>query len=201
MRPEFPMPTDRASLRAAMLARRDQLSPEARREKSAAITHRLLTLPELRAAAMVMAYVSFRSEVETMPFIAACLDLAMQVAVPRTLVAKKRLEPRLITDPGRDLAPGYCRIPEPLPTLPLADPRAIELVIVPGSAFDADGGRMGYGGGYYDRFLQQAAPQALRVGVAFDLQMLERLPLEPHDQRLHVLITESSTFRPGRPAP
>ena len=195
------MQTDRAALRAKILAQRDQLPPELRQEKSRAIISSLLELPAFRHAGLVMAYVGFRSEVETWPLLLACLSMGKQLAVPRTVVTAKRLTPCLITDPSQDLASGYCGIQEPLPTMPEADSRAIELVIVPGSVFDAEGGRMGYGGGYYDRFLLNDAPQAIRIGLAFDLQLVERAPLEPHDQRMHYLITESCTITIGRPTP
>lgn len=195
------MQTDRAALRATILTQRDQLPPLQRQEKSRAITTRLLELPAFQDAGLVMAYVGFRSEVETWPLLLACLAMGKQLAVPRTMVATKRLIPCLLADPGQDLAPGYCGIPEPRPTLPEADPGAIDVVIVPGSVFDAAGGRMGYGGGYYDRFLQHDAPQAIRIGLAFDLQLVEHAPLEPHDQRMHCLITESSTLIIGRPTP
>ncbi|MHB1185107.1 MAG: 5-formyltetrahydrofolate cyclo-ligase [Desulfobulbia bacterium] len=191
----------RTALRARIMAARDSLSPEERQRKNLAITERLLALPEFAGARHVFAYVSFRSEVETLNLIAHCLDTGVTVSVPLTLVQEHRLLPYAITDPGRDLVPGYCSIPEPLQTLPLVDPGAIEVVVTPGSVFDAQGGRLGYGGGYYDRFLHTAAPQALRIGLAFDLQVVEAVPLESHDEQLDYLITETRTIRFGRKTP
>lgn len=191
----------RTALRARILAARDTLSPEERQRKSLAVTERLLTLEEFAGARHVFAYVSFRSEVETLNLIAQCLDKGVTVSVPLTLPAERRLRPYAITDPGRDLVPGYCSIPEPLPTLPLVDPGDIEVAVTPGSVFDLSGGRLGYGGGYYDRFLHTAAPQALRIGLAFDLQVVAAVPLESHDQQLDYLITETRTLRFGRKTP
>jgi len=139
--------------------------------------------------------------VETLPLIAHCLKKGVIVSVPLTLAGDHRLIPYAITDPNRDLAPGYCGIPEPLKTLPLVNPASIEIVVAPGSVFDAQGGRLGYGGGYYDRFLHTAAPQALRIGLAFDLQVVEAVPLESHDEQLDYLITETRTIRFGRKTP
>ncbi len=195
------MAQERTALRTHILASRDSLPTEARHRKSRAITERLLALPEFSGSRSVFAYVSFRSEVETLDLIAHCLHKGVVVSVPLTLPAEHRLLPYAITEPSKDLAPGYCSIPEPLPTLPLVDPASIEVVVAPGSVFDVHGGRLGYGGGYYDRFLQSAAPQALRIGLAFDLQVVAAVPLESHDQQLDYLITETRTIQMGRTTP
>ncbi len=192
------MAEERTALRANILAARNRLPAEERQQKSRIITERLLALPEFSASRSVFAYVSFRSEVETLDLIAHCLKKGVAVSVPLTLVEEHRLLAHAITDPSRDLAPGYCGIPEPLTTLPLVDPASIEVAVVPGSVFDTRGGRLGYGGGYYDRFLHNAAPQALRIGLAFDLQVVGAVPLESHDQQLDYLITETRTLRFGR---
>ena len=195
------MAEKRTTLRRQTLAARDGLSAEERQRKSQAITKHLLALPEFAGARSVFSYVSFRSEVETLPLIAHCLQQAVTVSVPLTLPAEHRLLPFAISDLSRDLAPGYCSILEPLQTLPLVDPGSIEVVVVPGSVFDVRGGRLGYGGGYYDRFLQSAAPQALRIGLAFDLQVVAAVPLESHDQQLDYLITETRTIHLERKTP
>jgi 5-formyltetrahydrofolate cyclo-ligase len=184
----------RTSLRTEILTARDGLPPEERQQKSRAITEHLLALPEFAKVRHVFAYVGFRSEVETLPLIVHCLKKGVTVSVPLTLPAEHRLLPYAVTDPDRDLAPGYCGILEPLPNLPPMDPASIEVVVTPGSVFDARGGRLGYGGGYYDRFLQNAAPQALRIGLAFDLQVVKAVPLKSHDQQLDYLITETRTI-------
>lgn len=182
----------RRILRRKVLAARDELPPEQRREKSAAIGAALLGLEPLRRAETLLVYVNFRSEVETLGLIEELLEAGKLVVAPRTRVAGKRLELFLLGNPELDLRPGYQGIPEPDPArCPLVAAGDIEAVIVPGSVFDRHGGRLGYGGGYYDRFLAADAPRALRIGIAFDLQVVERLPLLPHDQPLHWLVTES----------
>jgi len=191
----------RTTLRTKILAARDGLSVEERLRKSRAITDRLLALPEFAGARNIFTYVSFRGEVETLPLIVYCLQKGITVSVPLTLVKEHRLLAYAITDPGRDLAPGYCGIPEPLSTLPLVEPASIELVVMPGSVFDMRGGRLGYGGGYYDRFLQNAAPKALRIGLAFDLQAVKDVPQAEHDQPLDYLVTESNSFHFTRKTP
>jgi 5-formyltetrahydrofolate cyclo-ligase len=74
------------------------------------------------------------------------------------------------------------------------DPASIDTVLIPGSVFDVTGGRLGYGGGFYDRFLSNSAPQATRIGLAFSRQLVDRVPMEPHDQYMDFLVTEEQIF-------
>ena len=74
------------------------------------------------------------------------------------------------------------------------------MVVVPGSVFDRRCGRYGYGGGYFDRFLSIEAPQALRIGLAFSLQVLPEIPLKTHDQRMDIIVTENEILRCNRQA-
>ena len=186
----------RACLRQATLRQRNALSPAKRREKSAAIARQVCQLDLVQGAQTIFTYVNFRSEVETMALIALWLAAGKRVCVPLTLVAESRLAAYRITDPGHDLAPGYCQIPEPdARRLPAVNAAEIEVIILPGSVFDLDGGRLGYGGGFYDRFIANQAPSAIRLGLAFELQVTAQLPLLAHDQRLHALVTEERVLR------
>ena len=134
---------------------------------------------------------NFRSEVETLGMIDQLISQGKRIAVPLTIVGGYRLIPFEIKDPARDLHPGYCSIPEPDPDrLKKVFPSEIDVVILPGSVFDEAGGRLGYGGGYYDRFLAKEAPNACRIGIAFEMQVVEKVPILPHDQIMHYLVTE-----------
>ena len=125
-----------------------------------------------------------------------CLVREKIVAVPYTDVKRRALLSFMIGNPEKDLRPGYCTIPEPDPArATLVPPEKIDIAVIPGSVFDIYGGRLGYGGGYYDRFLVNDAPQALRIGFAFEQQLVDRVPLEPHDQPLDILITEKRTVK------
>lgn len=186
---------DRDQLRKTILGRRDLLPPAERREKSRAVAQRLWALPAFDRSANLLAYVNFRSEVETLPIIGQCLARGKEICVPLTLTRERRLAIYRLTDPESDLIPGYCDIPEPDPArLEPVDPHTIDAVLVPGSVFDVQGGRLGYGGGYYDRFFANEAPQAVRIGIAYDLQVVAAVPLEPHDQKLDYLVTETRTI-------
>lgn len=181
----------RGRLRQETLRQRNAITPAKRREKSAAIAKQVCQLDLVQRAQTIFTYVNFRSEVETMGLIASWLAAGKRVCVPLTLVPEARLVAYQITDPSHDLAPGYCQIPEPdARRLPPVNAAEIEVIILPGSVFDLDGGRLGYGGGFYDRFIANQAPSAIRIGLAFELQVTSQLPLLAHDQRLHSLVTE-----------
>ncbi|MBW2465884.1 MAG: 5-formyltetrahydrofolate cyclo-ligase [Deltaproteobacteria bacterium] len=182
---------ERRSLRKKVLGARDLLSVNDRREKSHSAARNFWSLPEVNLWSTLFIYVNFRSELETMELIQECLTRGMRVAVPLVEASTFRMIPLLIKDPEKDLAPGYYGIPEPDPEKSLRlDAREIEAAIIPGSVFDIYGGRLGYGGGFYDRFLISDAPQAKRIGFAFELQVVEKVPVLSHDQLLDMLITE-----------
>ena len=186
------MDESRHDLRKRILGARDRLSDNDRHEKSVSVMNNFLGLPELQQWTTLFMYVNFRSEVETVELIRGLLrQQGMRVAVPLVDASAVSMIPLLIEDPEKDLAPGYYNIPEPDPRKSLRL-KAIEIdaAIIPGSVFDIHGGRLGYGGGYYDRFLVKNAPQARRIGFAFELQLVDKVPLEPHDQPLDILITE-----------
>jgi 5-formyltetrahydrofolate cyclo-ligase len=190
---------ERQALRRLILAARDAMPAMDRGRRSRIIFEHLWLLPEFARADLIFSYVAFRSEVETVPLIRRCLAAGKQVAVPLTRSRPPRLEAYRLLDVDRDLVPGYRGIPEPDPRrLPRVAPGELALVLLPGSVFDRQGGRLGYGGGYYDRFLSTAAPAALRIGLAFELQVVASVPLEPHDQRLDFLITEEGVTRISR---
>ena len=185
------MHEDRHGLRKRILGARDGLSAYDRQTKSSSVLHRFLGLKDLHQWSTLFIYVNFRSEVETLELIRECLRRGIRVAVPLVDASAVSMIPLLINNPDEDLAPGYYNIPEP-------DPRKaqrvrggeIDAVVIPGSVFDIHGGRLGYGGGYYDRFLVNDAPQARRIALAFELQVVDKVPVEPHDQPLDILITE-----------
>jgi 5-formyltetrahydrofolate cyclo-ligase len=109
------------------------------------------------------------------------LRLGKRVVVPK--VSGRRLLLCELKDPDRDLAPGSFGVWEPLPhAMRPVSPKALELVIIPGLAFDRRGHRLGHGLGYFDRFLRRVPRSAARIGVCFDFQLLDHLPNRPHDQ-------------------
>jgi len=185
------MNEDRQDLRQRILGERDALDGNKRHEKSISVMHNFWDLPGMQRWSTLFMYVSFRSEVETLELIKGCINLGIRVAVPLVDASAVCMIPLLIKDPERDLVPGYYNIPEPDPkkSLPL-NAGEIDAAVIPGSVFDIHGGRLGYGGGYYDRFLVNDAPQAKRIGLAYELQVVDKVPVEPHDQPLDILVTD-----------
>ncbi len=165
-------------------------------EKSAAIIKRIVCLEEYIQARIIMAYVDFRNEVRTGALIEHCLGSGKRVAVPITDITNKLLTPSEIMHYPEDLAPGAWGILEPAPgCIRPVDPRELNMVIIPGVAFDLNGERLGYGGGFYDRFLPRTRPGTIFVALAFELQIKENVFPGPHDCPMHILVTEERVIK------
>ncbi len=184
---------DSQKLRRDILLKRDALSSSVQKKNSILVTERVISLPQFQAAETIFIYVDFRSELATRELMKRILETEGTLVVPVTLVQEKDLMAVAITDPDRELEPGYCSIPEPVEEIRgscAIAPEEIDIIFLPGSVFDERGGRMGYGGGFYDRFVSKRAPQALRIGLAHDLQLVKEAPLQQHDELLDFVITE-----------
>ncbi len=186
------MPDAKSAIRRELLLKRDALSQDARRGKSGAIARRLLEQPEYRLAGFVLCYVNFRSEVGTRGIIARALMDGKKVILPKVDRKAHRLRLFEITDEADDLEAGYMGIYEPVEGRAReASPGEVDLVVLPGVGFDAEGGRLGYGGGYYDRVIETLRPGVPLVALAFDLQVVGHIPVEGHDKRVDKIITET----------
>jgi 5-formyltetrahydrofolate cyclo-ligase len=177
------------ALRRRIAAARDALAPAEIEAKSRAIVERLFALEAFERAATVALFVSFRSEVRTEPLIAQALEAGKGVCVPRVCPGR-RLQFRLVSDLERDLEPGRWGIREPCERTCEVAPERVEAIVVPGVAFDTRGYRIGYGGGYYDAALRRFK-RAQRIGLAFECQIVERVPEAPHDLPVQWIVTES----------
>jgi 5-formyltetrahydrofolate cyclo-ligase len=103
--------------------------------------------------------------------------------------ATHTLEMRHVTDLENDLVAGVWGIREPGTSRPVHALANIDFLLVPGVAFTAEGARLGYGGGYYDRLMGALTPGVARIAAAFDLQVVAKLPESAHDQRVHAIVT------------
>ena len=177
--------------RIEALARRNALDDTLRAKKSALITQRLLKLELFQKARCVFMYVSVHSEVDTHRIIQTALVQQKTVCVPFVDMEKKEMIACAITDPGRDLHSGMLGIPEPdRRSCPLVAACDINLVIVPGLEFTVHGYRIGYGGGFYDRFL--SACPGISCALAFEEQIVKSLPFDSaHDTAVTRIITET----------
>jgi 5-formyltetrahydrofolate cyclo-ligase len=183
-------------LRNEVIKERNALTPLQAAEKSTAIINRLLALDEYLNAGIIMVYLDFRNEVGTGDLVTRAMADEKSVAVPVTDTAKRLLTPSLILNFPDDLHPGPWGIPEPKPgaVRPL-DPENLDLVIVPGVAFDTAGYRIGYGGGFYDRFLSRTVKGTIFIGLAFELQIRPHVFPGPYDIPVHIVLTEDRSIK------
>lgn len=182
----------KTALRAAQVARRDGLTLQARAAAAAAIVARVRNLPAWQRARGVLSYMAFGSELDLGALHLEVLQQGRLLVAPRVPAQGRALELRQVVDLTQDLAPSRWGIPEPLPErCPLVDPTQIDLVLVPGVAFDRTGNRLGYGAGFYDRLFQRLLPSALRVACVQEALLVDRVPAEPHDAPVDLLLTES----------
>jgi 5-formyltetrahydrofolate cyclo-ligase len=174
------------------LIRRQGLSVAERHEKSLAIAERIVGWPLFVGAATIHIYLSFRDEVETEAVFPKALSSGKVVAVPVTFSSGDRRGLGLIRIdrfPPDRLVRGPWGVDQPAwdPALAMT-PGEIDLWIIPGIAFDPQGRRLGYGGGYYDRTMR--GTRGVVAGLAFEVQMEERLPEGSSDVRVQWIITE-----------
>lgn len=182
-------------LRKAMLARRDGLLPEIRAASSDRIAKRVVDLPGFRQADVVLAYVSFGSEFNTADFVRATLAHDKILVLPRVNRQERRLDLFQVKDPVNDLVSGTWKIREPDPArCKLWNDETVDFVLVPGVVFDAQCNRLGYGGGYYDRLLEDLGPFPSLIAAAFAIQVVDRVPTEEHDIPIDVVVTEEQNF-------
>ena len=183
-------------LRQHYRALRERLSSEEVKAASIAVCTMLAEWPRLQEARHVLTYLAFRNELD----LSYLLELLPRIhwAVPR--VDRQRLALHAY-QPERLVRHRFGML-EPAADLPPIDASVLDVVLVPGVAFDRRGGRLGFGGGFYDRFLPTTP--ALRVGVTHDRCVADELPMSERDQRMDWLFTPSQQIRcagPDRPAP
>jgi 5-formyltetrahydrofolate cyclo-ligase len=173
-------------LRREVRARRDALAPEERERQGEAVARNLLALAEVLQASTVMAFSSFGSEVDTGPIIERLARDGRRVVLPR--VEGRTIVPVAYRS-GDPVNPSSIGALEPAGGEPVR-PEEIDVVVVPGLAFDRRGHRVGYGGGFYDRFLGRLRPDALTVGICFSIQLVDEVPHGRGDLPVDLVVTE-----------
>jgi 5-formyltetrahydrofolate cyclo-ligase len=155
------------------------------------VWQRVIGLSWYQQARVILGYMAFDHEVLTEDLLRQALTSQKQVVLPVVQADRQRLVLYAIQDVERDVAPGYRGILEPHPTrTPPVALETLELAIVPGVAFDTEGGRLGFGMGFYDRLLGQLRQAIPKIGMAFEFQVVPRLPRQAHDIRLDAIVTE-----------
>nr|MBC9203618.1 5-formyltetrahydrofolate cyclo-ligase [Paenibacillus sp. PL91] len=185
-----------------MAIKRNSLSSEQRKLWSEQACSNAEKWLEKYKEAALMVYVPFRSELDLAHLIEWGWRTGRNVIAPRCVASDRSMTLHYLRS-WDDLMPGAYGIMEPNPavTLPIDDGYVPDIVLVPGLAFDRKGGRLGYGGGYYDRFAEAAnshnpnnATKALWLGVSFEAQFIDDVPTEEHDLKMDGWITESGVY-------
>lgn len=166
-------------------------------ELSRAICAQFASLPEYAAAKTVMFYVDVRTEVRTREYLPTALSHDKRIVVPYCVDGELEL---FLLESMDELAVGMYKILEPkaeLRNLPAKriDVKELDLIMVPGVAFDRSGARMGHGFGYYDKLLEHARPDAPLVALAFECQLFPEIPTAPHDIFMDKIITEKAIYQ------
>ncbi len=183
---------EKSRIRGEMSRKRNAMTDVEAESKSAAIMKNLVKLAEYKKAKAVMFYAVKGNEVKTRELIEAALKEGKIVLLPITNIEKKEIEAAVIEDYDRDLKKGTFGIMEPRQKKSCA--AKIDVVIVPGVAFDIDGHRLGYGHGFYDKLLHRL-DRTVKIGLAYDFQIINKLPKESHDHPLDIIVTESRVIR------
>ena len=190
-RPSHRLKQDKRALRRAVLAERDALSRTERAARSEAIVDRLLGLEEATGAGAVLAFWSFGSEVDTAPLLDRLRSRGTTAALPRTRDGD--IVP-VVWTPGSPMIETSFGSREPTDGRVL-QARELDLIVVPGVAFDRSCHRVGYGGGFYDRLLASARDGTAAVAIAFGMQVVEEVPTGPLDRPVDAIVTEDDVIR------
>jgi 5-formyltetrahydrofolate cyclo-ligase len=189
-RPSHRLKRDKRALRRAVLAERDALSGAGRAAWSEAIADRLLGLGMPAEAATVLAFWSFGSEVDTAPLIDRLRGRGATVALPR--IEGGHIVP-VVWTPGSTMTETSFGAREPKEGRVL-EARELDLIVVPGVAFDRSCRRIGYGGGFYDRLLMSTRSGTAAVAIAFAMQVVDEVPSGPFDRPVDAIVTENEVI-------
>lgn len=182
-------------LRTEVLNNRKSMDSADVKAKSDSIIDSLLNSEFYKDSKVIMAYIDFRNEVQTERFIKQAVADKKRVVIPISVVETRQLILSEIIDYDSELESGAYGILEPKPEfIREVDPLLIDLVLVPGVAFDKKGFRIGYGAGYYDRFLERVRADIPKVALAFELQMVEDAHPDAHDFPVEYIVTEAGVI-------
>lgn len=188
------MKSVKATLRSRLRNERLALRKGEAQVRSSAVCWSVISSPEFEKAECVALYRAMPGEVDTDEIFKTARQRGKVTIYPRVEAGKKDLVFCVVTD-LQDMKPGKWDILEPPPEAQQRDISEADLIIVPGVAFDRKGGRLGQGGGFYDRVLKMRKPGAVAMGVAFEIQLVDEVPREPHDELIDCLATETGILR------
>jgi 5-formyltetrahydrofolate cyclo-ligase len=179
------------ALRQSIIARREAVPRADHDRMSSEISRHIIELEEYKKANTVLGFLSFGTEYESRGWVTQVLTDDKRLLLPRVNKATRELDIFRVCDPATQLEVGSYGIREPIPercdTVALEE---IDFILLPGVGFERDGSRLGYGGGFYDKFLARLPHRPVLVAAAFSLQLTEGIPQEPTDRKVDRLVTE-----------
>ncbi len=186
---------DKAAVRKMMIRRRNDLSAKEVADLSRKIEENLFSCEDFLSRQHILYYLSFGQEVSTDAMIARSLMLRKKVYVPRIIKNAKKMEICEIESLETGLELNGFGIREPSGArVHIVPPDEIDAVVTPGLAFHFSGGRIGFGGGYYDKLFEELPQNSLRLGVAYSFQILDSLHQDSWDKKVQKVITEKNTL-------
>lgn len=183
----------KAEIRKFIIDKRDTLDVEQKETWDKIIFKSIIGSGFYIKSSVIFTFVSFRSEVNTHRLINHALEEGKTVCVPKIKSKQKGIEVFKI-DSLLELEPGYFGVPEPSDKCPGVDINDIDLILMPGLAFDREGRRLGYGGGFYDRFLTQMDRTVSKIAPAYNFQVLGKVPADPWDARIDGIVTNEEVI-------
>ncbi|KPU44188.1 putative 5-formyltetrahydrofolate cyclo-ligase [Oxobacter pfennigii] len=184
-------------LRSRIIKERQKISREDVLKKSLEIKNKLFNIPEFINAKRVMFFVSYKNEVDTIDMIDEAMKLGKEIIVPIVVPGEKDLLLSKLNSMNELEESSYGILEPPKKYIRPVSAEEIDFVVAPGVAFDENGFRMGYGGGYYDRLLSKISKSCKVAAIAFEMQIVPEVPTEPHDMRIGMIITEDRIISPN----
>ncbi|MEX6588039.1 5-formyltetrahydrofolate cyclo-ligase [Paraclostridium bifermentans] len=182
--------------RKKVIELRKKQSPQSIIYKSKKISDIILSLEDVKKASTIMIYLDFNNEVKTDNLVNSLISLGKKVLVPITIKENKTLVPSQIKNINTEVSIGTYGIREPKKEfIRVTDIESIDVLIVPAVAFDINRFRLGYGGGFYDRFIEKLRPDSITIGIAFEFQVFDSIPKESHDAQLNYIVTEERILK------
>lgn len=183
---------DKRTIRKKILLKRSQLSQGEISEKSKAIRNNLFDSDQYQKSKFIFTFISFKDEVDTHQLIKESIGRKKRIGVPITIAKPRQMFVSELMDFDKELEIGYYNILTPKEEfVRIVSPEIIDLILVPGVAFDKRGYRVGYGGGYYDRFFSSLDENVIKIALCYDMQIMDEVPTDSFDVPVDYIATES----------
>lgn len=185
---------DKKEIRKDIISKRNSVDREIRQDWDKEILKSLINSKFYKSAKSIFTFISYGSEVDTIKIIEQALKEGKVVYVPKTYKDTKEMKAVKITN-LTNMVKDKMGILEPVEVSEDSIGEHFDLIIMPGVAFDSFGNRIGYGGGYYDKYLSNYKEETLKVALAYDVQMLNKIEIEDHDIKVNYIITEKNIIK------